>query len=218
MRALPPALSEALTAGETGLAACWILTRRDGVRFGFTEHDEDLSLDGVSCVAASGWTAGAGRTGLGIHAGETESSGVLEVGSVTEADIAAGLYDGATVECWRVMWRDPAARVLLWRGTIARLVRDGPVFRAEIEGPLAALRKVTGRTYGRRCDARLGDDRCRLPATPDQLARGCDKRFATCRDLFANAINFQGFPDIPGDDFIAAAPVEGGLNDGGSRR
>ncbi|HST90970.1 MAG TPA: hypothetical protein VLJ13_02095, partial [Brevundimonas sp.] len=31
-------------------------------------------------------------------------------------------------------------------------------------------------------------------------------------------INFQGFPDIPGDDFLTAAPVEGGRNDGRSRR
>jgi hypothetical protein len=35
---------------------------------------------------------------------------------------------------------------------------------------------------------------------------------------FANGANFQGFPDLPGEDFLIAAPVEGGRNDGGSRR
>lgn len=31
---------------------------------------------------------------------------------------------------------------------------------------------------------------------------GCDKRFATCRDVFGNQINFRGFPHIPGTDAL----------------
>ena len=31
---------------------------------------------------------------------------------------------------------------------------------------------------------------------------GCDKQFATCRDRFANAPNFRGFPAMPGNDFL----------------
>lgn len=31
---------------------------------------------------------------------------------------------------------------------------------------------------------------------------GCDKTFATCQAKFDNAVNFQGFPDIPGSDRI----------------
>ena len=37
----------------------------------------------------------------------------------------------------------------------------------------------------------------------------CDKRFATCRDRFANGINFRGFPAIPGNDFVISYPVPG---------
>ena len=218
MRALASGLAAALAAGEAGLAACWVLTRADDTRLGFTDHDEDLVVDGVTCAAATGWTAGAGQTGLGATRGETQTTGALDSAAITDADIAVGLYDGAHVECWRVLWSDPSQKVLLWRGTIARLTRDGQGFKAEIDGPLAALRTVVGRSYGRCCDAILGDGRCRLAATADQLAAGCDKRFSTCRDSFANTVNFQGFPDIPGDDFIAATPLEGGVNDGGSRR
>ena len=59
--------------------------------------------------------------------------------------------------------------------------------------------------------------------TPDPLieavaGRGCDKRWATCAGVFGNGVNFQGFPDIPGDDFLTARPAGGGRNDGGSRR
>lgn len=35
---------------------------------------------------------------------------------------------------------------------------------------------------------------------------GCDKRRATCRDRFANVINFRGEPDIPGKDALVRLP------------
>lgn len=41
------------------------------------------------------------------------------------------------------------------------------------------------------------------------VAAGCDKRFETCRDRFANAANFRGFPHIPGNDFVIRYPVPG---------
>lgn len=45
---------------------------------------------------------------------------------------------------------------------------------------------------------------------------GCDKRWITCKAKFANAVNFRGFPMIPGDDWLAAGPRSGDTNDGGS--
>ena len=48
---------------------------------------------------------------------------------------------------------------------------------------------------------------------------GCDKQFATCREKFANAMNFRGFPHIPGDDFVLTYAAQGDAsNDGGSRQ
>ena len=49
------------------------------------------------------------------------------------------------------------------------------------------------------------------------VTAGCDKRHATCRDVFANIVNFRGFPHMPGNDFVIRTPRSGeaGL-DGGS--
>jgi uncharacterized phage protein (TIGR02218 family) len=47
------------------------------------------------------------------------------------------------------------------------------------------------------------------------ISAGCDKRFTTCRDRFDNAVNFRGFPHMPGNDFALSYPVSGGRNDGG---
>ena len=38
---------------------------------------------------------------------------------------------------------------------------------------------------------------------------GCDKRFETCQGKFANAVNFRGFPHIPGQDTIIRYAAKG---------
>lgn len=51
-----------------------------------------------------------------------------------------------------------------------------------------------------------------------RLTAGCDKRFDTCRLKFDNLLNYQGFPDLPNEDWVMALPSQGGANTGGSRR
>ena len=46
------------------------------------------------------------------------------------------------------------------------------------------------------------------------ITAGCDKRFETCRDKFANAINFRGFPHIPGQDTVIRYAAKGDTNAG----
>lgn len=43
---------------------------------------------------------------------------------------------------------------------------------------------------------------------------GCDKQFATCRAKFANALNFRGFPHMPGEEATLRYPNRGDANDG----
>ena len=51
-----------------------------------------------------------------------------------------------------------------------------------------------------------------------RLVAGCDKRLETCRLKFLNVHNYQGFPDLPGEDWVMAVPKARGANTGGSRR
>jgi hypothetical protein len=221
MRTLTAPLAAAFTPGAAGsLCTCWILRRRDGTVLGFTEHDLPVTLNGVVCAAATGMTPDAAAAELGQTPGAARIEGVLDAAAITEADIAAGLYDGASLEAWRLDWAAPASSALrVWRGTIARLTRNGSAFQAEIAGPLAALAITVGRTYQRSCDAVLGDARCGVNMSlPANAGATCDKDWRTCRDRFANLINFQGFPDIPGDDFLAVYATDSPGNTGGSRR
>lgn len=56
------------------------------------------------------------------------------------------------------------------------------------------------------------------PETMVKLIAGCDKRMETCRLKFNNFINFQGFPDLPNEDWVVATPKSAALNGGGSLR
>jgi uncharacterized phage protein (TIGR02218 family) len=49
------------------------------------------------------------------------------------------------------------------------------------------------------------------------ITAGCDKQFATCKTKFANALNFRGFPYMPGNDAVVSTPGSGQATDGGSR-
>lgn len=50
---------------------------------------------------------------------------------------------------------------------------------------------------------------------PVTLSVGCDKSFATCRAKFANPLNFQGFPHMPGSDFAYSYVSGASTHDGG---
>lgn len=217
MRDIPVELATRIESGASTLCHAWLLRRADGVEAGFTDHDRDLNVGGVLCLAASGWMIGATESSVGLAAGSAAVAGVLDDVSIRESDIAAGLYDRAEVALWRVDWRRPDLKVRLWLAGLARIRREGESFTAELEGPMASLERVVGRTYGRDCDAQFGDERCKVDLGAFPGAQ-CDKRWGTCVGEFGNGGNFQGFPDIPGDDFITAAPVQGGRNDGRSRR
>jgi len=50
------------------------------------------------------------------------------------------------------------------------------------------------------------------------ITAGCDKQFSTCQVKFNNAINFRGFPVMPGNDFAISYPNKAdGTNDGNSQ-
>lgn len=288
MRDVPEALASALAAGVTTLCHGWRIIRRDGLVQGFTDHDRDLVLDGLSFRAGAGISGSESASAQGLGVTGLEISGALSDVSLTEADLAAGRYDGATVDLLLIDWSNPSVHMRLRRGTIGEVRREGGVFVAELRSPADALNQTRGRVLGALCDADFGDARCGLDAAhPDRRAvttvaqvegalalvldgidaygtgvfnegrlaftsganagfvtevkshegsrvrlwqrppepvmpgdavsvtMGCDKRFSTCRGRFANAVNFRGFPHMPGNDYVISIAISGeGGHDG----
>ena len=284
-----------LATGATEVCRCWRLTRTDGFTLGFTDHDRALAFDGCDFRPESGLSARALSQSTGLAVDNTEAIGALSDTAITEADIAAGRYDGAMIEAWLVQWSAPENRVLQFRGHLGELTRAGGAFSAELRGLSERMNIATGRVYQRACTAVLGDVDCGVDLSGDsfraqaeivsisdnrvlmlalstpfaprwferghcrvetgaavglggaikidriegdlrrvelwdrlrseiavgdqvQLRAGCDKRMETCRLKFGNILNFRGFPDLPGDDWLIAHPSRVSARDGGSRR
>ena len=160
MRTVPPALQAKLDSGVTALARCWLVTRNDGVTQGFTDHDDDIVIGAVTCRARTGFSGSEARQSLGLAVDGSELAGALADDSLNEDDLAAGHYDAAAVELWLTDWSEPALRVLLAKGTLGEVRRDGAAFTAELRGLSDRLGQDSGRLYTATCAADLGDARC----------------------------------------------------------
>lgn len=168
MRNVPEPLQAKLDSGATTLCRCWILTRRDGTVVGYTDHDRDLMLDGVTCAAATGMSASEATQSFGLSIGGAEVSGAITAETLNEDDLAAGLYDAAAIKTFLVDWTDPALRLLLSAGVLGEVRRDGSAFTAEIRGPAHRLNEGSGRLFTPKCSADLGDNRCKIDLTRAQ--------------------------------------------------
>jgi uncharacterized phage protein (TIGR02218 family) len=162
MRSVPSALQAKLDSGATTLARCWIVTRRDGAVLGFTDHDCDLAIGDVACRAGTGFTASEATSRFDLSVDGSEISGAFSDDALSEADLAAGRYDAAEVATWLVDWSDVALKILIARGTLGEVRREGQAFTAELRGLADALAQDSGRLFTARCGADLGDNRCQI--------------------------------------------------------
>lgn len=287
----PPELRDHLGQAVTTVCRCWRLTRRDGVAMGYTDHDRPLRVDGTLCEPQSGFSASEAKQSLGLQVDALDIQGALSSASISDADISAGLLDGASVETFLVNWRAPQQFSLIGNSVIGKITRSDGRFVAELESRMRALDQPNGRYVLRRCDAELGDTRCKftlgsahiangsvssvqnrttivatglgafnsgwfsnglltwtsgqwnghklrvghhsktgsvvtlglmagngMPQAGDAftITAGCDKSFATCRNRFSNALNFRGFPHLPGNDQAYSYATDNGNFDGGA--
>lgn len=156
------ALHAHLASGATTVCRAWTVLRRDGVLLGFTDHDLDLVVDGVTCRANTGMTARALQQTTGLSVDNSEAAGALSDAAITEADILAGRFDGAVVRSFLVNWAAPGEWIEQFRGSFGEISRSGGAFRAELRGLSEALNRPQGYSYQPTCSAVLGDARCKF--------------------------------------------------------
>src|SRR5687768_807239 len=172
MRFIPPALQAKLDSGVTTLARCWRVERRDGVLLGFTDHDQDIVLDGLTCRAGTGFAGSEATAALGLAVSGSEISGALTDDALSEADLAAGRYDVAAVEVHLVDWSEPSLHVLLAKGVLGEVRREGQAFAAELRSLADRLNEESGRRFTATCSADLGDGRCHIDLTSPAFRGG----------------------------------------------
>ena len=159
---IPAALQAKLDAGVTTLAWCWVVARRDGAVFGFTDHDAPLEVVGVACEPASGFSPGETRSEASFSPARGAVFGALNSERIAAADLDKGVWDGAEVRVYRVDWSEPSLFYRAFTGALGAVKRTRSGFEAETAGPTARLERVIGRVFAKTCDADLGDARCRI--------------------------------------------------------
>lgn len=151
----------ALDAEVSKLAMCWKLTRRDAVVQGFTDHDRDIVLDGVTYIAASGIGATAITSSLGLKVDNLELEGLLSDDSISQSDILAGKYDYAQIDVWLVPYEDTShSGAHLKTGWLGEITMKNGQFIAEVRGLSSKLQASIGEVYTPTCRASFGDARC----------------------------------------------------------
>lgn len=227
MRAVDPALQAALDGGVTTLCRCWALTRTDGVSLGFTDHDGDLSFEGITFRAESGLTAFAMERSSGMSVDNGQAMGALSSVGLREGDLLAGVYDGATVVHWLVDWTDPARRLVEFRGTLGEIRRSGGAFEAELRGIAEGLNQPQGRALVRSCERALGDAACGVDVSDPAYAGPAEVvQAAGRREVFLSGLD--GFEPgwfrhgqlvwTSGANFGQVGRVKGDAVEGGLRR
>lgn len=292
MKILNSAFAEHLSLEATTVCRCWVMELKDGSRIGFTDHDCDLIVDGTTCEREAGVEASGVEEQLGLSVDSSEIAGALQSGRITEQDIRAGKYDNAKVTTYIVNWADPAQFALDRVMLVGEILQEDGVYRVELRGISSLLDQTKGRQFIRRCQAELGDGRCRFDLENSEfssqgavldvlsptvisvsglqgfengwftfgslhwqtgsnagrkvevsshtrntdtvtlglwqpllsclevgdqfgIVAGCNKQFETCKTKFSNAINFQGFPHMPGNDFALSHAGNSEKFDGG---
>jgi uncharacterized phage protein (TIGR02218 family) len=151
-----------LATGSTTVCHAWAVIRRDGLRLGFTDHDQSFSFDGIEFRADTGMTARALQQSTGLSVDNTEAMGMLSDAAIAEGDVLAGRFDQATVKVWLVNWANVNQRMLRFAGTMGEITRSAGMFNAELRGLAEPLNQPQGRIYQRACSAVLGDGLCRV--------------------------------------------------------
>jgi uncharacterized phage protein (TIGR02218 family) len=252
-------------------ATFWRVLRRDGVTLGFTSHDRDVWLDGVLHRAAPGMLPSAVRRTADLSPDSVDVQGALTHDSISAADLAAGMFDGAQVHLGILDWENGDLAVL-YRGEVGAISEEASGFSAELlsakaalgadpiprtsptcralfcgpgctlsgarfthelrvasvdlaansvsfaDGPGAeqfrdgSLRWLSGPQAGQ-TDTVIGVEGAMLvleraldgtlsPGVLARLREGCDHTIGTCSGRFANSVNFQGEPFLPGNDLL----------------
>jgi uncharacterized phage protein (TIGR02218 family) len=151
-----------LGGDATTLATCVKITRLDAQVFGFTEHDDALTIGGVTYQSMQGIQSTGVDSQSGLNVDQLDVKGMLDLLGVDEADIVSGRWDFAVIRVFAVNWADlTMGDYKLRRGTLGQLSVTN-CYIAEMRGVTQWLQQTIGELASPMCKADLFDDRCKV--------------------------------------------------------
>lgn len=161
MKAINPLLFDELRRLSSHISMGWLLTRRDGVKIGFTSYDEPFTYQGVVYEPTNAFsgTAAVSKNNLSV---DNMSAVTLLTEALTARDLTGGRWDNAEVKVFWIRPDRPEWGIVPIRGgTLGEIKLAAGKATTEIRSLTQRLQQPFGKRYTLECPHILGDDKCR---------------------------------------------------------
>lgn len=166
-RAISSQLLAHLGGDTRTLALLVLVTRKDGQIFGFTNHDQAISLSGQVYGVSNSHSSSAVDMTSDLSTSNMELRALLDGTSVTQSDLEAGLWDNAAVVMSLCNYSDlTQGAVVVAAGSIGQVKLLNGQYAAELRSLSQMMQQQAGQIYSPTCRASLGDSRCTIALGP----------------------------------------------------
>lgn len=215
-KTLTPEYKAYLGLGSQTTSRQWRFQRTDGFVITVTTCSRDLLINGEIYRTKNGVNPTAISQEATAAVANSEVNGAMAADSVNEAELFAGLWDGAFVTVFEVNYRDLTMGVLnLQSGNIGDVKAGRTAFTAEVRGLTQSLQKIIGRVYTAACPWKFGS------ISPDAFTPACNKALGplTVTGALTSFTDLRTFVDTmrsEGADYFGAGVITftGGANNG----
>lgn len=152
-------LKEHLKSEVLTLANCLKIECKNGQILGFTDHDEDLYIDGFLYRAQAGFSASAIHTQIGL--GDNLEIDLIENDLLTEQAFLSGAFENASYTYFMINYKDVSQdKLVLMSGYFGKIQFLEKHFNIELKSMSDLLNQTIGSIYTPYCRAMLGDAQC----------------------------------------------------------
>lgn len=154
------------------LCQVWIITRKDNIKKGFTNHDSNLFVEGLDCLSQFGLSGTSSQRTAELSTDSSELMGIFA--QITEEDLITGKYDDALVEIYIFNWLTNGIHSKQFTGniggyTIGYLPSKAKQYQIEVQSITEKLNVSVSAATSSECRHRFlsqGYGRCNLTPTP----------------------------------------------------
>lgn len=164
-RNITTAFKSWLNGTRMDVAICVLLVMPNGTTMGFTTWDENILYNGITYSAQNAVTGSAIDSNIGTGVDNMEVTGLLISGDITDADIAAGMYDNSRLKLFMINPSNTSSGILIAiSGVLGDFKTQNSQYVVELRSLTQLLSQTVGDNVSPTCLAkRFGDPiRCRF--------------------------------------------------------
>ena len=165
MKTLTAGMLAMLASGSTTLAWAIKVTRADGTVYGWTSHDVDAVIDGVTYLSAPGFDVKSFANNAGLAVANNELTVLEDDAAFTKLEVLSGRWDGADYEVFQYDFKTLANGKIRWPdGKLGVVTPNYGSFTVELRDLRDCLQRDTTAIFQEGCRNEFADAKCGLDA------------------------------------------------------